>query len=584
MIDPMVSLTFALHSDKGGYALLLGSGVSRSAGIPTGWDIVLDLIKQIAAVSKENCGENPEAWYVEKYGKEPNYSELLGELAKTSSARNRLLRSYFEPTGEDRAQGLKVPKQAHFAIAELVAKGFVRVIITTNFDKLLESAIESLGITPTIIATPDAAEGAMPINHERCTLIKLHGDYLDSRIKNTPNELEAYDERIDKLLDRIFDEYGLIICGWSAEWDKALRSALERCKSHRFTTFWTYRSAPKEQTKSLIELRRAEAVNISDADTFFNNVKENVLVLDDLEATHPASPQIAVKRLKKYLVEEKYRIDLHDLISGEVEKLYEKMSEENFPLKDVQFRISELEKRIGRYKAISETVISLIINGCYWDKGIYTHEWIAALNRIASPERDRGGIAPYIKLKYYPALLLFYASSIASIAGSKYNTFASIFIKARWRKDNQENSLPLSILPSQVIETERAKQIPSLPKTKTPISDLLFSTLRKDFIKLMPDENRYLRCFDRFEYLYALYCASWRKSQGASLMFPPGRFAWRRYDGTDISVQDEIGEEIREQGIEWPLIKNGLFGDSAKTLLSIKDEVDALTASWGWSW
>jgi hypothetical protein len=50
-------------------------------------------------------------------------------------------------------------------------------------------------------------------------VIKLHGDYRDTRIRNTTPELETYEAEMDDLLDRIFDEYGLIICGWCAAWD-----------------------------------------------------------------------------------------------------------------------------------------------------------------------------------------------------------------------------------------------------------------------------------------------------------------------------------------------------------------------------
>src|SRR4051812_17947920 len=55
MVDPLVSLAFAMHSAKGVYAVLLGSGVSRSARIPTGWEVVLDLIGKVAALSDEAC-------------------------------------------------------------------------------------------------------------------------------------------------------------------------------------------------------------------------------------------------------------------------------------------------------------------------------------------------------------------------------------------------------------------------------------------------------------------------------------------------------------------------------------------------
>lgn len=41
MIEPIDSLAFSMHGNKGVYALLLGSGVSRAARIPAGWEIIL---------------------------------------------------------------------------------------------------------------------------------------------------------------------------------------------------------------------------------------------------------------------------------------------------------------------------------------------------------------------------------------------------------------------------------------------------------------------------------------------------------------------------------------------------------------
>ena len=83
---------------------------------------------------------------------------------------------------------------------------------------------------PTVISTPQGVAGTLPLTHAQCTVIKLHGDYLDIRIKNTPQELEQYDQQLDAILDRILDEFGLIVSGWSAEWDTALRAAFERCQ------------------------------------------------------------------------------------------------------------------------------------------------------------------------------------------------------------------------------------------------------------------------------------------------------------------------------------------------------------------
>lgn len=50
MIDVDLHLAFSVYENRGVYALLLGSGVSRAAQIPTGWEITLDLVRRVAAL------------------------------------------------------------------------------------------------------------------------------------------------------------------------------------------------------------------------------------------------------------------------------------------------------------------------------------------------------------------------------------------------------------------------------------------------------------------------------------------------------------------------------------------------------
>ena len=68
-------------------------------------------------------------------------------------------------------------------------------MITTNFDRLIENAMREAGVEPTIIASDDAVVGATPLVQTKCMVIKVHGDYLDARIKNTDAELEKYSPR-----------------------------------------------------------------------------------------------------------------------------------------------------------------------------------------------------------------------------------------------------------------------------------------------------------------------------------------------------------------------------------------------------
>jgi hypothetical protein len=185
-MDPVLSLALSLQSNKGVYALLLGSGTSRAAGIPTGWEVVEDLIKKIAFLRREECDDDPAGWYLKTFGTSPNYSDLLAQIAKEPAERTQLLRGYFEPTSDERERGVKTPTTAHKEIARLVSKGYIRVIVTTNFDRLVETALETEGVVPTVISSPDAAFGALPLVHTPCCVVKIHGDYMDTRIGTRP--------------------------------------------------------------------------------------------------------------------------------------------------------------------------------------------------------------------------------------------------------------------------------------------------------------------------------------------------------------------------------------------------------------
>ena len=81
---------------------------------------------------------------------------------------------------------------------------------------------------------------------------------MDTRIKNTPEELSKYSEKVDKYLDRVLDEFGIIVCGWSAKYDITLRDALYRRKNRRFFTYWTVKGKLPEEATQLINHLKAE--------------------------------------------------------------------------------------------------------------------------------------------------------------------------------------------------------------------------------------------------------------------------------------------------------------------------------------
>ncbi len=570
MIDPIISLAFSLHSNKGVYALLIGSGVSRSAGIPTGWEVVLDLVRKLSYMKGEDCEPDPIAWYKKNFKKDPDYAELLDAIAKSPIERNQLLKSYFEPNDEEHKQGLKVPTESHKAIADLVSNEYIKIIITTNFDRLMERALESKGIFPTVISTPDSAEGAPPITHKGCFIIKVNGDYLDTRIKNTPKELSKYDRRINLLLDRIFDEFGLITCGWSAEWDTALRASLERCKNHRYTTFWATKSKPKKQSKKLVIQRRAQEIRIVSADSFFTDLSGQVLALEEYSKPHPLSVKTAVVTLKKYIADEKYKIHLHDLVMNEANKVYNEIVDDNrFPTNTNLETKEVLNKRVKEYGALVEILQSLIITGCYWGEKENEKLWAKCIERIANHGGRKDGLIILINLKFYPALLLLYAGGIASIAAEKYHILSAILTKAQIRENSKSRSLVNDLYAQGVMDQSVGRLLSGMERRHTPLSDYLHDLLRESFKEFLPHDAQYEECFDRFEYILAMVYADEENKQGDDWAWvPTGRFGWRK------NIIKQIDEEVKKDGKNWLPLRSGLFDGDLDRLLKAKKVTD----------
>lgn len=421
MLDPLVSLAFTLRANPGVYAVLLGSGVSRSAGIPTGWEVVLDLVRRVGAAQGDRTIEQPDKWYAEKFGKEPGYSDLLDALCRTQVERQQLLKSYFEPTAEEREQGLKLPTPAHHAVAELMEAGLVRVVITTNFDRLLERALDQRGIVPTVIGSPDQAMGMIPLAHQKHCIIKVHGDYLDTRILNTEDELASYAPAMAGLVDRVFDEFGLITCGWSATWDTALRASMVRSPNRRYSCYWTTVGQPTEEAQAVVTDRRATVVNIKSADNFFDALLARVRGLEEFDRPHPLSVQAAVGAAKRYLADDSHRIRLHDLYQDALSEAQTVWTGSAFatqggPAPDT----ASVAARIKAYDAASATVVALNVAIARWSRGEQDGLLANAIGAIGRDDLNSGsGFTAWLKIRAYPAMLMLYAAGMAAVLANR---------------------------------------------------------------------------------------------------------------------------------------------------------------------
>ena len=581
MISPTESLAFSMHANPGVYAVLAGSGVSRVAKIPSGWEITLDLVRKLAALRKETCEPDPEQWYRNRFNKAADYSDLLDDLCGTPAERQQLLRGYFEPSPDDREEGIKQPTAAHRAIAVLAAKRFIRVILTTNFDRLIETALDSAGVTPLVLTTPDQLQGALPLIHTSCCVVKLHGDYRDTRIRNTQTELDSYPVEFNRLLDRVLDEFGLVVCGWSATWDGALRKALYRASSRRFTMYWAVHGEVEDEAQRLIDHRRAESIRIKDADEFFSVVQQHVESLQEFARPHPLSTEAAVGSLKRYLSDARHRIRLSDLLDGVVEHVIEATSGEAFGTDGPTPDTASATARVRRYEAVCSTLLALATVGGFWAEKEHVLLWQRAVSRLGSI-RSGSGYGAWMDLGRYPGSLLLYALGIGAVEAGRL-TFLGRLLETPIREEHRDDKVAVEVLPPSCLfggSGHVMQMLEGMERRYVPLNDWMHSALRPHAGRIIADDSRYTFVFDKLEILMALNYIHIHSRDSADIWPPLGAFGYRQE--TRGRIIHEMEASLSSKLDDSPFIKCGIFGDTEEVCRQRLEALQGVIARTHW--
>lgn len=504
--DPLTQLAFSLYENKGVFAVLLGSGLSRSAEIPTGWEITLDLVRRVALAQGVEEQADWAEWYRTTTGEEPNYSTLLEDIAISPDERRAILHRYIEPTSEDREAGRKLPTAAHRAIAKLVAAGYIRVILTTNFDRLMENALREQGVEPTVVSSEDSLLGAEPLTHSRCYLLKLHGDYKDARILNTDRELSAYPDGYNRLLDRICDEHGLVICGWSGEWDHALRAAFLRAPNRRYPTFWAVRGALGEGAQGLADQRRARTVSITGADDFFSALLQRVETLEQSQQQNPLSVELLVSSTKRFLAKPEFRIQLDDLFAQEAERLLALLDADEFS-PQTPWGEDEFRRRTQRYEALTEAIARMSGVAGRWGDGSELPVILDLINALYSHAQKVGsGKTVWLSLREYPAVLIMTAYGLGATRASRWRPLHTLFTHPLVQSHGTSASVvhTLFLWTWKGGEQDIWRNLEGFDLRKTPLSDHLLEVMehwRSSFAGL---GTGFELLFDTFEVLGAM--------------------------------------------------------------------------------
>ncbi len=182
--------------------LFIGSGFSLAAGLPSAAAIAVHLMGKLAADGK--------------FDSQPNSTPLdkMAELFEMTYGRGRLTVEVASFLGTMRRTEISA---SHRLLASLVKHGFIKTIVTTNYDTLIEDACAALDVPISVVAHESqlhAAAGDIPV------LYKIHGDFAHPELLVlTPADLQRWNRAetrpIVAQLQALLDKNALLFLGYS---------------------------------------------------------------------------------------------------------------------------------------------------------------------------------------------------------------------------------------------------------------------------------------------------------------------------------------------------------------------------------
>lgn len=252
---------------EGGAILLVGAGISVSAGIPPAQTLM-----QIAIENFPNYfTEEEKQQSIEDLNK-LQYNDIMTKLSNVK--RKELFKWFIEGNKEKGIEKAKL-NFAHIAIAELLKQGYFSRILTVNFDPLLIHACYMVGMYPFPAIYDLGAMGKVnaELLHDP-SIVYLNGQHVGFVQRNTTDQLEAHKETLSQIVRSTGCSKTWVVAGYSGENDP-LMDALNELRPFNNWLYWLEYSDQVLQKESHHFLRNDEECKViyqCDADETFMNI------------------------------------------------------------------------------------------------------------------------------------------------------------------------------------------------------------------------------------------------------------------------------------------------------------------------
>ncbi|WP_157793712.1 MULTISPECIES: caspase family protein [Bradyrhizobium] len=305
------------------------------------------------------------------------------------------------------------------------------------------------------------------------------------------------------------------------------------------------------------------------------------------EVPVPTRSDTVADVLKSLVANPNDRIKLNDFINEQLRRAGEKLSQEKFPANDA-VTDEKFASRLQQYEEAIQDLVTVVMVLAHWGEPEHVRLLERVFARISEVGKANSGIVVWLRLAWYPLLVLMYAAGISALAARRYDTlkvalFAPVYSEMKL-SGRSDPPLVLAVVANLTEIAEDFKRLPDMERRYVPRSEHIYKKVQP----FLEDElflgRSYDKLFDDFEIFLALSFADIRDDDvKAHVWGPPGRFAWKeRGRFSDEKVYSNFIAQVKSQGEGWAPLKEGFFRGSSKRFSEVADAYAHLLSQINW--
>lgn len=268
--------------------------------------------------------------------------------------------------------------------------------------------------------------------------------------------------------------------------------------------------------------------------------------------------------IKKLLADPSERVRLDDFVSDLLRGVSRALDQQNFPT-NASPTSEEFVLRVQRYEDAVSELLTAVLLLARWASADQVYLLRTIFERVAELEKPIAGLVMWVRLSWYPVLVLMYGAGIGALIGRNYESLRAALLTPVYTRLPLLNRAKSPIVLPTILElTEISGQfgwLPGMSQRRVPRSDHLYQVLRPIIEDQFFLGRKYEELFDEFEIILALTFADLRDDDPAQHVWgPPGRFfAKERGLFSQDPVFTQFVDGAESLGQDWEPLKFGFF-------------------------